>query len=261
METKFRPLPLSILDLFAIFLPGIIWLTLIVTTIQLCYKLTVTPLNSLQAIISFVNNLNSVTFSYFSIILVSLLIGYIFKPLAMRSAQWFSRYLFKTHKKTKQFKLRDLKFPFTQLLKKEPYYNTVLEIVKEKTGCSPESLPANQAFTAAKRYLRLIAPSLWEECERMEAEVRMSGTILIAAVYSSILSLIAVIMHYFNVVQYKTQAEVWIWFILSILISIVLAEGFNNLRYREVIYTYMNTLITYRYEKDAISHANHLPRK
>lgn len=261
METKFRPLPLSILDLFAIFLPGIIWLVLLVTTIQLCYKLSVTPLNSLQAIISFVNSLNSAALSYFSIVLVSLLIGYIFKPIAMRSAQWFSRYLFKTHKKTRAFKLRDLKFPFTQLLKKEQYYDAVLEIVKEKTGCSPESLPGNQAFTAAKRYLRLIAPSLWEECERMEAEVRMSGTILIAAVYSSILSLIASMMHYFDIVKYTSQTEVWIWFVLSTLMSIVLAEGYNSLRYREVIYTYMNTLITYRYEKDVSSSGNHLSNK
>ena len=105
------------------------------------------------------------------------------------------------------------------------------------------SIVWGQLFAAAKRYLRLIAPSLWEESERMEAEVRMSGAMFLACIYSFILSTVTLFIQNLRVVQSNGQRETWCWLVISIVASLILGFGFNRLRVREVAYTYMNALI------------------
>ncbi|UCE06780.1 MAG: hypothetical protein JSW07_01685 [bacterium] len=249
MEERFKSIPLTILDILGIFLPGSVWLVLLVTTFNLKFENTIgdgiSPLASCKAIASFFQDLNSPLLATLVFIVVSLLIGYTLRPIAMRLAEWFSRPFQKLHKSTKGLKLHELKFPYTVLFEKEPFYQNILDIIENVTNCNPDSLPRHQPFSAAKRFLRLISPSLWEESERREAEVRMMGAVLLAMIYSSILSLIVLLLQYIKVIQFQDITGTWIWFIVSIIAFVVLSMGFCRSRYSEVVNTYLNTLIAY----------------
>jgi hypothetical protein len=251
MEEKFKSIPLTILDILGIFIPGSVWLVLLVTTFRLNSEVTIedgiSPLTSCKTIGLFFQDLNSPLLAALVFIVASLLIGYTIRPIAMGLAEWFSLPFQKFHNTTWGFKLNELKFPFTKLFEKEPYYQKILTIVENVTGCKKESLPRHPPFSAAKRYLRLISPSLWEESERREAEVRMVGGVLLAMIYSLILSLIVIILQYIKPIQFHDKTSIWFWLVVSFVAVIILSLGFCRLRYGEVANTYLNTLIAYRH--------------
>ena len=184
-------------------------------------------------------------------ILISLLVGYTLRPLSMMFAQWITKPMFKLHKKTRRFQLKDLNFPYNKFFSQKPYYRKILKIIQKITGCPSESLPGNTPFAAAKRYLRLTAPALWEESERMEAEVRLIGAILLAAIYSTFLSLFSLLFQYKEISQ--NQNVIWLWFCFSVIAVVTLSEGYNRLRFREVSYTYLNTLLASKNENTSTS--------
>ena len=249
MEEKFKSIPLTILDILGIFLPGSVWFVLLVTTFNLDFKNTIengiSPLTSCKTIALYFQELNSPLLAALIFIVISLLIGYTLRPIAMRLAQWFSRPLHKLHKCCKGLKTQELRFPYNKLYEKEVFFQKILEIVEEVTGSNPESLPVHQPFNAAKKFLRLTSPSLWEESERREAEVRMIGAVLLAMIYSSILSLIVLLLRYINVIQSANITGTWIWFIVSTTIVFILSIGFYRMRYGEVANVYLSTLIVY----------------
>ena len=68
----------------------------------------------------------------------------------------------------------------------------------------------------------------------MEAEVRMAGSLFLAAIYSVVLHLVLWSFGY---------SGGGLWVVLSFVAALVLAVGFNKLRLREVGYTYLNFLL------------------
>jgi hypothetical protein len=248
MEPQFRPVQITILDFMAILIPGSVWLTLFVITSQIVTnghsRIISSPLASLLELNSEISWLPIIL----SFILVALLIGYSLKPVAMRSAETISAIFFKIHKKYRKIPIAKLRFPFKEIYRGTDCYGETCALIQEGLRCSPEELPGSQPFSAAKRYLRLTAPSLWEESERMEAEVRMAGTLFLASLYSFVLSGIVLFLSWLGKLQEAHWWNMWLWFMLSVLAVFILAEGFNRLRVREVGYTYVNALIASKYQ-------------
>jgi hypothetical protein len=244
MEPKFRPIPITILDFFAILLPGFVWFILIVTTLEIALnrKPISSPIDAWQMIAAATKE-QDIWLAVLSLLAMSVLIGYIVKPLAMFTSQYLTIYFFKLSARTKDIPRDELKFPYDGVYTNTEYYKNVKDFIEQLTRCSPEKLPGSKLFGAAKRYLRLAAPSLWEESERMETEVRMTGALFLACLYSALLGAMTVILSYVRVADPSKRIETWCWFFLSIITAFVLGFSFNRLRLREVGYTYLNALI------------------
>lgn len=79
----------------------------------------------------------------------------------------------------------------------------------------------------------------------MEAEVRMTGALFLAAGYSAVLSGGTLIMQLLtSLVSNANKLGTLCWFLASFFAAYVLSQGFNHLRIREVGYTYVNFLMT-----------------
>ena len=244
METKFRPVPVTILDFLGILLPGFVWLILLATTFEVISSQddnrAVSPITTWEKMTSFVKG-SDTWFAPFSLVVISLLIGYLIKPWAMVVGGALSKYLFKIGRYRK-FPVKQMKFPYPAIHGDKVYYKEVSKLLKERLGCAPEELFGSATFAVAKRYLRLTAPTLWEESERMEAEVRMSGAMFLAALYSVVLSGSVLIFQY-DFLQAPDRKATWLWLALSVVAALVLGQSVNMLRVREVGYTYTNALV------------------
>src|SRR5438046_290984 len=111
METKFRPIPITILDFFGMLLPGFVWLVLIDTSIEVVLNRNTinSPINAWQGIASSIKTQDS-WLAPLSLIIISLLIGYMLKPGAMVASELLTAYLFKFYKRTKHIPPKELKF-------------------------------------------------------------------------------------------------------------------------------------------------------
>ena len=236
LETKFRPIPITILDFLGILVPGFLWLVLMVMTYDAATALKPHSIVGAWKELEMVTSSGSGWMGPLSIIIAALMIGFSVKPLAMPLAGLISRPLFRIMPETRKAPWRKMTFPFQCHFKSTSYYHKACSILSSLTGMpSAEEFPRTGPFAGAKRYLRAAAPALWEESERMEAEVRMAGSLLLAALYSVLLNL---------VLRFKGLQSGGIWAIFSLIFALVLCFGFNRLRLREVSYTYLNVLLT-----------------
>jgi len=215
MEPRFRPIPITILDFMAVFLPGSIWLILIVTSFEFLshFSLTlpyvVSPVIALENIGWATERIGPLWLSVPMLIIVSLLIGYVAKPLAMRWAERLSRKHLRKRlhdinekrdrghqvgPRIKEDGIAKLEFPFNELHEGTPYFERITRLLRDLLKVEARDLPSHhQPFSTAKRFLRCNEPQLWEESERFEAEVRMTGVLLLAAFYSFVMSLLTLI--------------------------------------------------------------------
>ncbi|HXU38698.1 MAG TPA: hypothetical protein VN937_20250 [Blastocatellia bacterium] len=248
METKFRPIPITILDFLGILLPGFVWLILLATTIQILVRqgdaAAQTPLDVCGEIASTLKS-QEIWIAAVTLIVASLIVGYILKPFAMRVSEWLSRYLFKLEKRHRGIPLQAFRFPYDEIFRHTDGYQKAGKLIQGVIKCSPDKLFGSRLFAASKRYLRLMAPALWEESERMEAEVRMAGALFLAFLYSTVLSTLSLILGSLHFRQIQNKSATWTWWILSVCLAFAIGTGLNRLRIREVGYTYMNTLIAF----------------
>jgi hypothetical protein len=258
METKFRPIPITILDILAIFLPGFVWLILVATAFEIFRYHggeTPTPVLAWDDIARFLKNAET-WFAPFPLLVASLLLGYLLKPSAIvvteRLASQFvirQRYSKEITESTQEmtedekglWPLGSMKFPFDRIFKGTALYREVHDILKNKLVCSPKEFPGTQIFATAKSYLKVISPTMWEESERREAEVRMAGVMYLAFLFSSFLSAAVLVLAF--VWHGDDKLSVAGWLILSAVGVIIAGESFSLLRVSEVGYTYMNMLV------------------
>lgn len=243
METKFRPLPLSIIDFFGVVVPGFLWLVLIVTTAAMVRGVgtSITPAEGWQLVAHAVRT-SGQWLGPLALIFMSFVIGYAAKPRAMAFATRLAAPLIRSaDPRFKRRGVREVRFPFTALHEGCPYYDAVVKLVTDVVQCDLATLPGPQPFIAAKQLLRLAAPSLWEELEHREAEVRLLGVTFLAALYSVVLS---VAEHVRQFLLYRgVSTETALWLVASLIIATVVGYGFGYLRLREVDYAYVHTLI------------------
>lgn len=238
---------ITILDFLAVFLPGTVWLILMITLFKLIQTIAYTPIDVWNYIIfsKFITSWITI----FPLIILSLLIGYILQSVIISEyLEYISMPLFVLDKDKRNLwhclKWKGLKFPFNRLFEREYYYYKVKKILKSKIEIYVDNLnlPGKQPFSTAKRYLRLISPSLYEESERLEAEVRMIGSLFLASIFSFIESILNLGIYY--KINFEINFLSVGWMILSLFLIVFLGKGFNDIRMREVKYTYLNLLIT-----------------
>lgn len=240
MEAKFRPLPLSIIDFFGVVVPGFIWLVLLVTTSGVLTNdaAILTPIDGWREIAN-VARASGEWLGPMAVVFVSFVIGYAWKPKAMSIATLIGRPLIRLADwRFKGVPLEEVLFPFKVLHAGEPYYALVVRMTSRRVKCNVEGLPGPQPFTAAKHLLHLIAPSLWEDLEHREGEVRLLGVTFLAAIYSFVLGMFA-----FAINRHQGVAGSIAWLLTSAVAAIVLGQGFGHLRVREVDYTYIFALL------------------
>ena len=258
LEDSIRPIRLSLIDLMAVFIPGFTWLLLIISGILITTNFSnpaITPYTALLKILEFANNNESKWIFLFIIILVSFMIGYMLKPIAMEISEEIIKYMCNKLKMEKIIKVlcnrylydienvdfKKLTFPFNNVHTTKPYHKMIAELINGKIGCKYTYLPCSGLFTIAKRYLRITSPALWDESERMEAEVRMSGVLFLASIYSILSSGITLIL--WLIFQRSINYNLLWWVILSIISFVITLVSFMHMRDMEVSYTYINVLI------------------
>ena len=237
METKFRPLPLSIVDFFGVVVPGFVWLLLFITAgLMFSHDGPSTPVDAWYVLAGLVRD-SGTWLGPLAVILIAAVIGYAMKPRAMRLAMTLAAPMLKIFsERFRGIPLREVTFPFTRLYERKGYYRQLRERIAELTCCELSTLPAHQPFSTAKRLLRLIAPSLWEELEHREAEVRLLGAAFLAGVFSVLLAAVELLRELPDV-----SSATKVWLLTSAGAAILLGDGYGYLRVGEVDFTYLHT--------------------
>jgi hypothetical protein len=117
------------------------------------------------------------------------------------------------------------------------------------TGVAVDTLPGNQPFTTAKRFLRLASPALWADLERLEAEVRLLAGMLVAALFSTALAAMELFRDL--LVLRASIVGALIWLVISAVAFFFLADSFCRTRIREVDYAYVYTLLSAGFQSGA----------
>ena len=253
-DVQFRPIQLTIVDLIGIFFPGFAWLTLVLTTFYVFSPdPPVHPASPTRILQGLPAQFASTWTLALGAVASAILIGYALKPLAMGMTERLLRIKMvepalrhatklgmrglweKMSRRCVRFP--DLKFPFDCLHEDQEYFRILVSYFESHLHCQVATLPGHGLFTLTKRFLRLSAPPLWEESEHMEAEARMVGSTLLAALYSFFLSVLALL-------RYRSEWwEIGSWCALSAVAVAVLSLSFIRTRDREVSYTYINSLL------------------
>lgn len=255
MKPEVRPIGVSIVDFMGAFLPGLVWLVLLVTAGELIGILlgawqqnpNFTPLNIILDLLgegrSFSGSVvNRGTPFYIALAVVGLLLGYSIKPLATRYAEVFASLTeFRTARKNKM-KFKELRFPYHYLYRDEKFYQEIVDEVGRRMGYTLDEksrILATQPFSSCKRILKTLNPALWEENEYHEAEVRMMGSLVQAAFFNVLCAGLSVCVNGLTWVGF-------IWFASAIGIVTLMLAAFKKSRHAEVAYLYLNFLIAIR---------------
>jgi len=241
MESKIRPIQLSIIDFLGVVVPGVVWLIMIATALRMWIGRSevVTPITTWLYLSDMLETSNTVALVS-GLLLASVVIGYAVKPKAMRIGAMLALPLFRMHNRFAAIPMRDLRYPYRRVHEAMQFYSPLVAHLSELMGCDVLQLPGNQPFTTAKRLLRQIAPRLWEECEHVEAEVRLIGALFVAAVFSCLLALLATVQELLSPAAISGPIP---WLIVSVAAAVVLGDGFNHMRLREVEYAYLHALL------------------
>jgi hypothetical protein len=236
LETKFRPIPITILDFLGVLIPGYLWLILFLKTYDVLTQPTARTTGVMESFkrLSEIAAIGGNWLGPLAIVFAALAVGYTIKPIALRAASPLTKPFHILMRECKGTSWRSMDFPYTSYFNETTYYRKACQILAEVTSVDPQTFPRTGAFSGAKRYLHASAPSLWEESERMEAEVRMLGALFLAAIYSFLLH---------GVLAVAGLRQGLVWMILSLLVASVLALGLNIVRFREAAYTYINVVL------------------
>jgi hypothetical protein len=241
MKDYIRPLSLSIVDFLGIIIPGIIFFSEIIILQEIIFlKYIPQDSNPLKLVIGFINHTSdNVIVSWLVFIFFGLLIGYLFKPFVMSFAERLSVLFSLEAIRNKKNKKRSYySFPFTEKLKEETkYFATIEDIIKNTAKMGYEDLPKANPYSYCKRYLKLLSPNLWEECEHLEAEVRMIGSSFLASIFSAFLSVVTLMVYKMN------NPIVLYWFFISVIFTIIMGVGLRKRRNKEVEYTYLLMIV------------------
>jgi hypothetical protein len=171
------------------------------------------------------------------------------KPLTNKAAEKLVReptilwerfkYSREKHPKNSEFDSSSFRFPYKNKHENKPHMALINILADETLGCIAKNTALQtQPFSTCKRFLRLHAPSLWEETEHVEAEMRMLGSLFL----STLFYVPAAILGNLRCVLDNTTTATWVAFSLGM--SILLGLAFRREREREVATVYMNALIT-----------------
>jgi len=243
VKTELQSLNLTLVDFMASFLSGAIWFVLLSTFVQL-------PLLSQQSasttpvdVVYYIVNTTTATNTYQDLlyiaifIIVAYVLGYLLNQVGTRVAEsiCFLDALWKS--KRTRVELDEYHFPYNAIFRSKSYFASIIKYLKTYLHDDFESLPGKQPYSTCKRVLKAKNSILWEESERTEADVRMVGSLFLAALFSAVSAVASMIM-----ISPLETAQV-IWLVISLIAALILGFTFRDQRTREVAYTYLNFLI------------------
>lgn len=255
MEEKVKSIPVTVADVLAFLVPGLIWLFLLVTAGALYDIGDKLPLVVAWERLDQFANASAAWLVALGVVVGALLTGYALKPLATTFATylvwpflvWFyeSRIYFgwsiDVYGKT-------LKFPFDETYKDKHYYkltkDRVTDLLKYQIDPNDQNQDLNSwdLFHMCRRYLWANAPALSELADRREAEVRMFATLFLGALLSLVFAAYTLACWWGELARHP-QAQIWAWLGGSFVAATVFAHGFIRLRLSEVKSVYYSTLV------------------
>ena len=230
MKPEFAPLRVTVVDILGALLPGIVWLVVLATLLQLVTdpKVITTPMSAAMALVD-AGSSKGVGFIGL-LFLCALAVGYGTKPLTNAPAEVLAAWT-------------GSRFPYANDHSGRPHLNELEKLALRMTGVEKleDVKPLHvQPFSTCKRYLRVHCPALWEEAEHAEAETRMLGSLFLASAASALLVLVSALL----AASWPPEATRAIT--LSALLVLVFGLAFRRRRKREVSLVYLNTLIALR---------------
>jgi hypothetical protein len=268
---SFKAIPLAIVDFLGALVPGLAWLSILFVLIDILMVGSINfDLVYSKAIVIF-NSQSSVLQTVILIIYlaVGLIVGYMVKAFAMDAASFIESsfvaiYLLyrhpralnrlyphlekqKSHLRRFGYVTKRCKFPYSIIHEKKPYLAIVKEIVKHHSDVTVQELPIKGPFSYCKRLIKISSPELWEESVQLEAEVRMLGSLFLAAFTSFFIAILA------SLITFKL-ALLKIAFVLLCL-TILFGAAFSRRRRTEARYTYLNTILVWGKQKKELSKA------
>lgn len=243
MKDELRSLNLTVRDVLGVFTPGCLWVYIICTaylsvdpsalhSAHVLGPTQIGPLSVGRAVL-----LAATHYSGVAVItllgVAALTLGIIFKQGAPTLASRLTRVGFGAVGQ----------FPYTAELEATPDLKQRIDRIIEGHYAMPVlRLPGRPRFSAAKRLLFLRNKSLWEEVERIEAEIRMLAQVFFVSV-------VAVGVGVINVVRFLISGPAgvvtpWVlWTLTFLSLVVVTGRAFVHSRKREVDYTYLNLLL------------------
>jgi hypothetical protein len=240
MKPDFAPLRVTFVDLLGALLPGMVWLVVLATLLQVVAAPLSAP-TPIDTAMWLVDTGSAMGNAHLVLLLVAALaIGYGSKPLTNAPAEFLVSWM-------------GGRFPYADDHMSHDYFTELEQLAVEVTRAQELKdikFLHVQPFSTCKRYLRVHSPALWEEAEHAEAETRMLGSLFLAAVVSTLLVPIA------SVSAGKWTPAMTTAVILSVLLMVVFGAAFRRRRKREVSIVYLNTLITLREQRSAAAVSN-----
>lgn len=279
MKVPLQPISMSTTDFLAVLIPGFLWTYLLISTLLVATssdslrktansgapKLDKSPIVATWSVIdtelsrpgrSWIANLFT--------ILLPLIVGSTFKAISMRAAQASSKpFAWFKLRKHRNLRNKALEFPFRAYFMdtcswlQEQADDIYRELLTHKSlgkrrflhgDIGDYNLPGNPPFGGLKRYIQLTAPALGNQSQKMEAEVRLYGSLYLISLYSISLGIASLALYRWEEPALYVNI---IWLSFSVAGALLLGEGFIKIRLREVGYTYVNAILVYRHLRDA----------
>ncbi|MDZ7292715.1 MAG: hypothetical protein ONB42_22530 [candidate division KSB1 bacterium] len=271
MNSESSPVRLTIVDFMGVFLPGIVWLILFLSMAELLHPSgwvqDANPRDIAYALVGLHSEkitlpaLNA--FSYVGLAFVALLAGYFMKAIPSRIADlvsfgigivlFFPKTIMGFSKRSAippPFQLKDYLFPYPAIHKRQQYFKTLESFIESKVHLPYTDLRGYQPFSICKRLLKIYVPELWEEIQHREAQVRMLDSLLLASLFSFMLSVAKLGIDWYSGTLPSHLATNLIWLTISMVTTIIMAATYRVRRHREVEDVYHYTLIASRLTKE-----------
>ncbi|MCG3121406.1 MAG: hypothetical protein ALAOOOJD_04484 [bacterium] len=270
MQTESSPVRLTIVDFMGVFLPGLIWVILLLTMAEVLSPSGWVDDPNPKNITYALGGLHRAaftaaplgTFAYVGLALFALLAGYLMKAIPSRIAEvssfaigvifFFPKSIMGFNKISAlpgSYKLKDYLFPYPAIHQKREYFKVLEAFVESEVHQPWTDLRGYQPFSICKRLLKIYVPKLWEEIQHREAQVRMLDSLLLAALFSFVLSLIKLVLDWHVSRLFFSFRTNMAWLMISIMATVVMAAIYRLRRHREVEDVYHYTLIASRLAK------------
>ena len=237
MNSFYRPLSLTIVDFLGTLLPGVIWLALVSTAVNLASgsnpASSTTPMTAVSKAFLIFNDGGAV--HLMGLLVLAFVCGMLPRTVAMSWTEFLARGI-PLILLGKRSSYSQLVFPYNGLFNSTPLFREVESIIKLHSNLDVKELPGNGAFSYCKRFLKVTSLELCEESERREAEVRMTGSLILASIVSVLLSL-AALLEGLNFVEFLR------WSGISVGLGLLFVSAFRRKRMKEVEYVYLNTVV------------------
>ncbi len=252
---NFTPIKLTIVDFLGVFIPGSVWVVLFWTFSHLITANSnpnscPNPLNTAIEFLS----LSDAKYGfklYLVLGLAAIILGYLNMSLSTQWTDFLARpYLWNLKDKNKY---KDAVFPYNEEFLDKPYLDDIFYYLSiqlnTKNNLNIEyfrdkilDLPTYQPFETCKKILKLHAPTLWEEVQYREAQVRLLSSLFLASIFNFLLS----VSYFVFIGTCPDMIRNFLILILSLLIMVYLATVFRLRRLREVQDVYLCTFIVLR---------------